>query len=597
MKKSFTLILMLAFTVVASAVPAKRVWKTYQQSDGAELRLMLQGDENLHYFKTSDGMVAVQNALNQYVYAQVRKQQLVETDMLVHEPEMRTLEEQAFVQSLGDVAADCRRLASKANAFPKKIGEPTGVFEGEKKGLVIMVAFNDLDFTITKDELNNMLNQVGYTNTHGAVGSVHDYFLSQSFNKFSLIFDIVGPVKMPKSNSYYGYNSMGKDSPNRVAEFVKGAIQLAADEADFSQYDWDGDGYVDQVFLFYAGYGEATNGPKNTIWPHESMLYPALNIDGVKVQTYACSNELDGDSGEKPMGIGTFCHEFTHCLGLPDFYDTSEDGDNFGMGVWDVMCSGSYNGDSWIPAPYTGYERHFCGWKEYRVLSDPCKVTKLEPVENGGETYQIINPGNQEEYYLLENRHGAYGWDRGLYTNNSGQRINGLLITHVTHVANRWRYNTVNAGDGYQCMTIFHADNSEATTMVLNGVTYLDGDEFQGDLYPYRASLTENHNSLADTSVPKDELNTPNTDGSYLMHTSITNITKQSRFVNFTFMNGTKPWSDTNGISEISVHGGTAAGVYSLGGVMVASDASDQTLPKGIYVVRDAEGHSYKIRK
>lgn len=597
MKKYFVLFLMLALAVVANAIPAKRVWKTYMQSDGSQLTLMMHGDEQLHYFKTTDGQVVVQNDENQYVYAQVRNQILAETDMLVHEPEMRDAEEQAFVMSLSDVPADVRRLAAKAESFPKKIGEPIGLLEGEKKGLVIMVSFNDTDFTITKDDLNNMLNKEGYTNSYGAVGSVYDYFLSQSSGRFSLKFDVVGPVKMPKDCSYYGSNSQGHDSYNRVLEFVKGAIQLAADEADFTQYDWDGDGFVEQVFLYYAGYGEASGGPKSTIWPHESMVYPALVIDGVRVQTYACSNELDGDSGSDPMGIGTFCHEFTHCLGLPDFYDTSDDGDNYGMGIWDVMCQGCYNNHSWIPAPYTGYERHFCGWRDYRLLSDPCKVTKMEPLENGGETYQIVNPGNENEYYLLENRHGAYGWDRGLYTTNNGQRMNGLLITHVTYLKNRWNGNTVNAGRDYQCMTIFHADDSDATTTEYMGVTYIDVNEIAGDLYPHRVSLTENHNSLTDTSTPKDVLNTPNTDGAYLMHTSVTGITKQSRFVGFTYMNGTEAWSDPNGINEIPVKGYATAGVYNLSGMLIGQDINECSLPQGVYIVRDKDGHSVKVRK
>ena len=332
---------MLVFTVAANAVPAQRVWKSYVQSDGLPLKLMMQGDENLHYYKTTDGLVAMRNDLGQFVYAQVLNQQLCETDMLVHEMELRSPEEQAFVNTLGDVATECRRLSASANTFPKKIGEPTGVFEGEKRGLVVMVAFNDLDFTITKDQLEEMLNQTGYTNSYGAIGSVHDYFLSQSYNRFSLVFDVVGPIKLPKNSSYYGYNSQGHDSYNRVAEFVKESIRLANDEADLTKYDWDGNGYVDQVFLYYAGYGEATGGDASTIWPHESQVYPALSYDGVKVQTYACSNELNGSEGDTMMGIGTFCHEFTHCLGIPDFYDTSEDTDNYGMGIFDPMCQGT----------------------------------------------------------------------------------------------------------------------------------------------------------------------------------------------------------------------------------------------------------------
>lgn len=600
MKKLLTLTIVAVWAICAQAVPALKKWRNFTQTDGTQVSLMLVGDENLHYYKTTDGLVVVQDENGNYVYAQSTVDGFAPSTILVHNSDMRSVEEMSQIATLGDVARQgVRRAASQTPRFVQTVGEPTGNFTGSKKGLVIMVSFSDVDFVVSKQDVDDMLNKEGYKNSYGAIGSVHDYFSDMSNNQFDLTFDVVGPVALERKCYYYGYNSGGGDNYNRVVTFVTESILAAADSTDFSQYDWDGDGAVDQVFLLYAGYGEATGGHANTIWPHESALMSPLSIDGVSVSTYACSNELNGASGEVPMGLGVFCHEFSHCLGLPDFYDTADNGQQYGMDMWDLMGSGSYNGESWIPAAFTGYERHFCGWREYRKLESPCKVDKLEPICNGGETYQLVNPGNESEYFLLENRHGNYGWDKGFYTNNSNNIISGLMIYHVTYDADRWRRNKVNAtGSGYMCMTPVHADNSEKTTYMSNGVLYLDGDEYQGDLYPYRASMTENCNFFSDESTPADQLNTPNSDGSLLLHTNISNIRKQSRFSFFVFDNGTRPWS-SDGIDEAEM-GMTSdlTDVFTVDGRLVRKAMKDNcvdALPQGIYVLRYADGHSRKI--
>ncbi len=560
---------------------------------------MLMGDENLHYFQTNDGLVVVQDENENYVYAKLTDTGFEPSTLLAHEKQMRSAEEVAQIAELGNVAdLGIKRVAEQKPRFEKKVGEPGGNFFGLKKGLVIMVEFEDVSFTLTKKDVVDMVNKEGYRNDYGAIGSVHDYFHEMSDEQFDLYFDVVGPVKLTRKCYYYGYNSGNNDNYNRVNEFVTESILAAADSTDFTQYDWNGDDEVDQVFLFYAGYGEATGGHPNTIWPHESALVSPLTIDGMKVSTYACSNELNGSDGEVPMGLGVFCHEFSHCLGLPDFYDTAIGGTQYGMDMWSLMASGSYNGNSWLPAAFTGYERYFCGWRDLRKLESPCKVERLEPISNGGETYQIVNPGNENEYFLLENRHGGYGWDKGFYTNNNGQPVSGLLIYHVTYDPDRWRRNTVNAtGKGYQCMTIVHADCSDVTTIEQGGYYYIDGSEYQGDLFPYRATLTENHNSFSDTSTPKDELNTPNSDGSYLLHTNVSSIRTQARFSFFVFENGTQPWSD--GIQDVfnDAQGGKAD-VFTADGRLIRSGVDSreaEALPKGMYVLRFADGKGRKV--
>ena len=558
--KSRLLILCLIFlTLSAGAVPALKKWRSCQQTDGNRVDLLLVGDENLHYYMTTDGLVVLQNENGDYVYACLSSEGFEPTTILAHNVDMRTSWEKAQIATFEEVGTEgLSRAAAQKPRFARTVGEPTGDFTGSKKGLVIMVEFSDVNFTVSKQDIEDMVNKEGYTNSYGAIGSVHDYFSDMSDGQFDLSFNVVGPVKLDRNCYYYGYNSGRNDSYNRLMEFVRESVLAAADSTDFSLYDWDGDGYVEQVFLLYAGYGEATGGHANTIWPHESSLWSPLTIDGVKVSTYACSNELNGSSGTVRMGLGVFCHEFSHCLGLPDFYDTSDGGSQYGMDMWDVMASGSYNGDSWIPAAYTGYERNFCGWRDFNKLNTPCEVEELEPIGNGGETYQIVNPGNENEYYLLENRHGGYGWDKGFYTNNTGQALSGLMIYHVTYDADRWALNKVNAtGYGYQCMTPVHADCSEETVFQQGQYLYINGDEYQGDLFPYRVSFKENHNTFSDTSTPQDVLNTPNKDGTYLLHTNVINIRKQGRFCYFDFEGIETPENyalgDVNGDGTVNV--------------------------------------------
>ena len=175
-----------------------------------------------------------------------------------------------------------------------------------------------------------------------------DYYHDQSYGKFNLVFDVVGPVNLDKSFVYYGRN-FGEDDLN-APEMIIECCQAVDDEVDFSEYDWDGDGVVEEVFVLYAGYGEATSGGANTIWPHMWSLSDASNynnnvpkefiLDGVFIDIYACSNELYSYAGTTEMGLGVICHEFSHCLGFPDLYDTSYGG-NFGMDDWDILDGGS----------------------------------------------------------------------------------------------------------------------------------------------------------------------------------------------------------------------------------------------------------------
>ena len=237
-------------------------------------------------------------------------------------------------------------------------------YKGVKKGLVVLVDFKNKKFADGHDleYYKNVINGKDFSDEEeGYVGSVRDYFLAQSNGQFELDFDVVGPVTMSKNYGYYG-NDGAYQKDEKVYEMIKEACDGIKDKVNLKNYDWDGE--ADQVFFLYAGLGQASGGSAGTIWPHESELryWPCgvLSYPTGKINTYACANELQpetqGSSRYISAGIGTICHEFSHCLGFADMYDTTGGG-GYGMSVFDVMDQGSYNGNGFVPCNYTAFER------------------------------------------------------------------------------------------------------------------------------------------------------------------------------------------------------------------------------------------------
>ncbi len=322
---------------------------------------------------------------------------------------------------------------------------------------------------------------------------------------------------MPNGYAYYGDNTDGYTANiSALAEMIVEACTAVDSEVDFSDYDWDGDGIADMVFFLYAGQGENAGGSTDTIWAHMWTLTSAssgkttLTLDNTQIDTYACAAELS--SSRSTAGIGTFCHEFSHCLGLPDVYDTSSGG-NYGMGNWDVLCYGNYNGhtygDAYIPAGFTSYERWFAGWLEPEELSIDGDYS-LAALTDEPQAYVIYNDRVKNEYFLLENRQRE-GWDASL----AGE---GLLILHIDFDASAWANNMVNYST--QRYTLFAANNKYSTSYEA------------GMAYPYNGN-----DSLTNSSTPAAKLNNTNTDGTYYMNKPITNIALEDGVVTFSFAN------------------------------------------------------------
>ena len=361
-----------------------------------------------------------------------------------------------------------------------------------QRGLVLLVEFPDMKM---KDgaatQWNNRFNQEGFSfDRH--IGSVRDYFIEQSYGLLTIDFDVIGPLMLTQIHDYYG-SAPNSRLDDRAAEMVIEALQLANPQVNYADYDWDGDGEMDQVYIIFAG--KTSDTEEGYIWPHEWYLSGAhyygngsgrQRLDNVYIDTYAVSNELaDSITLE---GIGTACHEFSHCLGFPDYYDTYYLGGTAGQ-FWDLMDGGSYNGPlkiGEVPCPYTAYERWSAGWIDLIPLTESCKVAEMPAINEEGVAYVINNTGNKNEYYILENRQRiSFG------TGNYGH---GLMVWHIDYNYSIWQDNEVNADKNHQRMTFLPADGSvgelvydEERDMYYYEVPVEDE---AGDPYPGRENVT-----------------------------------------------------------------------------------------------------------
>lgn len=575
MKKLYLMLSMLfAFGAAANAIPAKKLQKVITLTNGTQVSVELRGDEYLSWWEGTDG-TAYRATADENVFEAF--------DLEAQKPAAaarRARAEQGRVARLARVKNSLKGADDKMRG----LGGDHITYKGVKKGLVVLVDFKNKKFADGHDleYYKNVINGKDFSDEEeGYVGSVRDYFLAQSNGQFELDFDVVGPVTMSKNYGYYG-NDGAYQKDEKVYEMIKEACDGIQDQVNLKDYDWDGDGEADQVFFLYAGLGQASGGSAGTIWPHESELryWPCgvLSYSTGKINTYACANELQpetqGSSRYISAGIGTICHEFSHCLGFADMYDTTGGG-GYGMSVFDVMDQGSYNGNGFVPCNYTAFERIYAGWVEAIELESPATVKDMKSVSDYGRPFIMYNYKNTNEYFLMENRQNT-GWDKGLYGSN------GLLIVHVNYVPSRWANNSVNSSaEKIQCCTVVNADGSRENTQY----------SLQGDLYPYEVKGVTMNDEFTDESEPAAKLYTKNSDNSYALGIPITNIKRSKGSVSFLVCGGDdKNVIDNtfNGVVD-GINGVTVANkaadnrIYSIDGRYLGTDAS--ALGKGIYVV------------
>ncbi len=498
---------------------------------------------------------------------------------------------------------------------------------GEPKGLVILVEYQDVRFSGTKDKpeegeepvfdaydyFNRMLNEEGFSDYDGT-GSARDWFIFNSNGLFMPHFDVYGPVTLPNKMKYYGGNDPYRNDryPERMAIH---ACEILDETVDFSQYDTDGDGKIDNVFIFYAGLGEADGGGSDTVWPHSFDVSSATKkkyiFDGVQLDHYACSNEIDNQYN-RPDGIGTFVHEFSHVLGLPDLYSTIYN-DAFTPGDWSPLDSGPYNNQGRTPPNYSTFERYALGWMEPTEIKGLYSFTQQEDPENSDqredpmqiptrsdnssddseedpeepnvtvecytlpnlaeENVAFISWASDSEYFLFENRQKT--------GNDAYIPGHGMLVWHIDYNEEIWYYNQVNNTPSHQYVDLVEADNSKSTKS-------RSGDSFPG---------TKNKTSYGEETRPAFK-----TWSKEYMGFNLENIAEsEDGIISFDVVRKVEN-GGTNGVGTsiasrdswsvsgnvISCSGPTA--VYDFSGRTVARLGAGESasLPSGLYIVRSS---------
>ena len=463
-------IFMVFMATLAYSRPARPGKTTFVQPDGTTFIGKCIGDEFMKLRTTIDGNAIIQDSEGWWCYAEFDSEgartstgyrvgkdtpssilsssrNIPYTKLYAIASEMRSTGRRSDMKPL------LKRTASADDAITKAESRPV------KHGLVILAQYKDVDFKHDRDHFVNMLTQKGYT-YNNATGSAKEYFDAQFGGLVDFSFDVSEIITLTNNREYYGGNDRNEQD-QRPAEMIIDACSLADDNIDFSLYDDDDDGYVDNVFVFFAGGDEAENEDHpEYIWSHawyiESGAGETLTLDGKKIDSYACTAELTFNGRTNVLaGIGTFCHEYSHTFGLPDFYDTDydENGWTFGLWLWtSLMDGGNMNGNGHTPPYFNAIERELLGIAEPTIINDDGVYT-IEPIHHNNQFYRI-NTNTEGEYYLIECRERT-GWDT--YIGGSG-----ILVYHIDRSKDpldRWTiHNTVNAYSDYLCADIVEAD-------------------------------------------------------------------------------------------------------------------------------------------
>lgn len=535
MRKIGLLVVLSAIVGILWAVPARKGGLVVTQPDGSELTVYQHGDEHFHWMTNEKG-------------------------------EWLRLDEDGFYQVTE--ALNPEDIKAKRMASPRRVEYRETPLNIAPRGLIILVNFQDVAFETSKAEMDSMLTGENYTRSYSykygmrtyyvnSEGSARKYFYDSSEGLYNPQFDVVGPVTVSQNVKYYGGNDRYGNDENPEAMIIE-ACKLVDDSVDFSLYDNDKDGTVDFVYVMYAGYGEADGGAANTIWPHQYFIYQYISLDDTKIYRYACSNEMDNYT-KHHTGIGTFCHEFSHVLGLPDLYETTNTGYHKTLGQWSILDYGPYNNDGNTPPTYSAYERFFMGWLTPRLITEPENVI-LEDLKNNNEALLISstdehnligNDPNPTTFYMLENRQQT-GWDEYLPGH-------GLMLTKIQYNYNKWYNNTVNNTATKMGVDLIEADG-KAPEYDSNGYWGKAKDLFPAGATEY--TKIENH--------------------------AIEEITENDGVISFKYKGGAVETAVENVDNNTPV-----LAIYNVLGQKQAT-TNIEDLPNGTYIVVNAAG-SYKI--
>lgn len=439
---------------------------TVRQADGTTLSLKIVGDEFFNYKTTTDGYVVAMANDGFYYYASYGVNGVRVSQSRVSGGGASAMGAVGRVRGVDQgVSMALRQKNIARRAMPDKVDAAYArAAMPFQKVLVLLVEFSDLKFTTAAPQqaFTNMLNQAGYS-VNGATGSAKDYFSDNSMGQYSPTIDVFKTVTLTKSYQYYGSNTTTGDDSNPQKMVVEACTEAVKQGLRLADYDTNGDGVLDNVFVYYAGHNEAEGGGDATIWPHRWSVPRGTSIGGLQVIDYACTSELKGAAGNTMAGIGTFCHEFGHVLGLCDLYDSNGmmDGNATTIGALSVMDSGNYLNSGNTPPYYTAIEREMLGWMTPTVIDKPSVIT-IKTVDNN-VAYRLNTP-NEGEYFLLESRSDK-GWDKYL------EGV-GMLVYHIDKSNNMvggrkavdtWKLsaNCPNGNAKHQCADLIEASGVE----------------------------------------------------------------------------------------------------------------------------------------
>ena len=560
-----------------------------RQADGSVITVILRGDEHINWYTTLDGVLLVQGADNNYYIGKVEKSgNLIATKQLAHEALTRSQAERNLIakQDKDKFFAYVNKIAEESeNAYDNSPltrgpiidsgygGVPYFPHTGSPKALVILAEFQDTTFTIqdTKKVFTNyLMNEDHFTDSRYGQNlnykGVRGYFKDCSYGQFTPIFDVVGPIKLPKAHDVYG---AGND---RMDLLFADACAAVDDLVDFTKYDANNDGIVDLVYIIYAGHSANTSGNKDTnIWPKSGTIIISNKFDGKSIRRYGVSNELNGSdqtskNNKKINGIGLFCHEFSHTLGLPDIYaidKKAKNQDDQGMEFWDLMDGGTEVRGGRVPASYLAWEREVMGWMKIDELKNDSSIKNLKSIDNGGKAYKIVNPNDSNEYIVLQSiQKGPWyqGWRDGTYGK-------GLLAYRVSYPFNKVNvFDFPNNEKGKPRVIPIPADGKILAAANAGGSITKFTQQLNGDLYPYNGINKIDKFKMYDGTILK---------------WSIFDIIENDaeRHVSFKFINNEPTAIQSPSIVERSTSDNR---IYTLDGRYVGTDAS--ILPHGIYI-------------
>jgi len=588
--KQLSLIVCLMLCSLTSwAAKAESIPVQVRQADGTVITVILRGDEHINWYTTLDGVLLVQGEDNNYYIGQVeRNGKLIATKQLAHEALSRSQAERNLIakQDKEKFFAYVNKIAEESeNAYDKTPltrgpiidtgwrGVPYFPHTGSPKALVILAEFQDTTFTIqdTKDVFTNyLMNEDHFKdkryNQDQNYKGVRGYFKDCSYGKFTPTFNVVGPVKLPKEQTYYGAGS------DNIKALIEDACSAVDGMVNFADYDANNDGIVDLVYVIYAGHSANIGGNKTTdIWPKSGTVTISKKLDGKSIRRYGVSNELAGlenktKDKETINGIGLFCHEFSHTLGLPDIYaynTDAENQDNQGMEFWDIMDGGTGIRGGRVPASYLAWEREVMGWMNIDELKNDITINNLKSIDNGGKAYKIVNPKNSNEYIVLQSiQKGPWnqGWGDGTY----GKGLFAYRISYPSGKVNVFDY--PNNVKGNPRVIPIPADGKILTAANAGGSLNTYVQQLNGDLYPYNGINKIDKFKMYDGTILK---------------WSIFDIIENDaeRHVSFKFINNEPTAIQSPSIVERSTSDNR---IYTLDGRYVGTDIS--VLPHGIYI-------------